>query len=311
MKEQVVRFGPNRSLVGILTEPSPSRLPAKLPTVILINSGLANRVGHNRLYVRIARRLSKMGLVALRFDLSGIGDSAPPRDHVPFKQMAVRETREAMDYLNRTNAIDWFILMGICSGANVSYATACCDLRVRGAILINAIGHLHVDREDLNTYYYNRSLSRHYRRILLHSSFSLKNWGKALTGKIDYRKLFKLVSGFTRQPFFRSPAAGDSAVGDATTQLEQLLRRGLRLFVIHSEADEGLDYFRELMNQKIDPLCEGSGLSFEIIKGANHTFTLLWSQDYLLSLIQAWIHDNIGSDDGGTIDKNIGGIHIS
>ena len=75
MTEQVLLFGTNRCLVGMLTEPEKSQVPADLPAFILFNAGLLHRVGPNRLHVTLARRLARRGFPVLRFDFSGIGDS--------------------------------------------------------------------------------------------------------------------------------------------------------------------------------------------------------------------------------------------
>ena len=73
MREAAVSFGPNASLVGIITSPSVPAARRELPGVILLNAGIINRVGPNRIYVKMARRLADMGLPVLRFDFSGRG----------------------------------------------------------------------------------------------------------------------------------------------------------------------------------------------------------------------------------------------
>ncbi len=75
MKEEALRFGPNGSLIGIVTDPSEEERGKNLPAFLLLNAGHLHRVGPNRHYVSIARKLSAMGFTVLRFDFSGIGDS--------------------------------------------------------------------------------------------------------------------------------------------------------------------------------------------------------------------------------------------
>jgi hypothetical protein len=72
MNEEAVLIG--GSLVGILSRP-PAGVDPAMPGVLLLNAGRIHRVGPNRLYVAIARRLAAMGFAVCRFDLSGIGDS--------------------------------------------------------------------------------------------------------------------------------------------------------------------------------------------------------------------------------------------
>ena len=98
MTERAVVFGPDQTLVGIVT--SPEHAPAGgTRAVIMANIGLHHRVGPYRLYVDLARRLAARGLVALRFDLSGLGDSAPRQDTLSDIERGASDLREAMDWL--------------------------------------------------------------------------------------------------------------------------------------------------------------------------------------------------------------------
>ena len=87
--EQTFLFGDAKSLVGIVTDPATGNGRAERPAALLLNAGLTYRVGPNRLYVKIARALASQGLVTLRFDLSGIGDSRARDDDVPLEQRAI------------------------------------------------------------------------------------------------------------------------------------------------------------------------------------------------------------------------------
>ncbi|HHO68021.1 MAG TPA: alpha/beta hydrolase, partial [Gammaproteobacteria bacterium] len=73
MKERVVTFGPERNLVGVLTQPDQVR--PDLPVLVFLNAGLLHRVGPYRMHVDLARQLAARGYASLRFDLSGRGDS--------------------------------------------------------------------------------------------------------------------------------------------------------------------------------------------------------------------------------------------
>ena len=59
MNERAIAFGPEQSLLGVLSLP-PDQVSAP-PAVILLNAGLLHRVGPNRLYVDIARRVGDLG----------------------------------------------------------------------------------------------------------------------------------------------------------------------------------------------------------------------------------------------------------
>ena len=294
MKEEALLFGMTRSLVGIMTYPSESLGGDKLPAVIILNAGIMHRVGPNRLHVKIARTLASMGFVVLRCDFSGIGDSKVREDALPFEKSAIAETQEAMDCIHEAMGTERFLLMGMCSGATVSFKTACCDPRVEGAVLINARMHLHPMNDELHAYIRNRALSRHYWRIALFSSFRAKNWLKAMTGKVaSWKIISKMMTGFPIGRLFGHQKKVSSEVNHLWANLRSLSERGVRLLHIYSEGDEGLDYLHVILGDKLKEWRSDGRLSMEVIQGANHTFTLLWSQEHFLNVIQDWAHKEL------------------
>jgi pimeloyl-ACP methyl ester carboxylesterase len=290
MKEEALLLGQSKSLVGIVARPPANGTYRRSPAVLILNAGIVHRVGPNRLYVKMARDLAANGLVTLRFDFSGIGDSGVRTDTLPFPESAVRETQEAMDYLAVEMGIERFVLMGICSGATTSFATACRDPRVVGAVLINARSHLHdTANERLDSHLRQRALARHYWRIALSSSFSRKNVARALTGKADYRRIVPAMFAPLRWSLFarrRDVAPGTNTLA---AELDRLNGRGVRLLHVYSEGDEGLDYIHVILGDRLRNWHARGLLQIEIIPGANHTFSLLWSQEHLLDIIRRWI----------------------
>lgn len=136
-KEKILRFGRTAPLIGVLTEPHAVPGGVNLPAVVLLNSGILHRVGACRLHVGVARRLARDGFTVLRFDYSGIGDSEARRDDLAFEESALLETREAMDHLAKTRGSREFILMGLCSGADMAHEVARADKRVVGLVMLD------------------------------------------------------------------------------------------------------------------------------------------------------------------------------
>lgn len=128
MKERAVKIGTPTPLIGVISEPDAFD-PAR-PAVIIMNSGVMHHVGSCRLSVKIARAVADQGLLALRFDYSGIGDSEPRRGSSSFDELSVTECAEVMNYLQRTRGVQQFVLYGLCSGADAAYNTALADARV-------------------------------------------------------------------------------------------------------------------------------------------------------------------------------------
>src|SRR5262249_31985401 len=88
--------------------------------------------------VRLARALAKRGVPSIRFDLSGLGDSARPDGRQSFEAQAVLDVRAAIDALEFVTGLKKFVLLGFCSGAYHSYNVALADDRVAGLLLFDA-----------------------------------------------------------------------------------------------------------------------------------------------------------------------------
>ncbi len=277
MREEALLFGEGRSLVGIITDPPAQAACEDAPAVVLLNQGMIHRVGPNRLYVKIARRLADAGFVVLRFDFSGIGDSPPSADNLPFKGRSVTETRGAMDCLAERRGCKRFILMGICSGAVGSFNTACNDSRVVGAV-------------QINPQFYNRELSsyvearrgRYWRSVLR----SPRRWLRPLTGKANYRMLWMRLRGL----FVPSSRASSAAEG-VGEEYRLLTEKGVSLLLIYSSRDWGLEYFDLIRGTVVDELIASGKLRVETIRNTDHSFIPLDSQDELFGVIESWAHE--------------------
>jgi pimeloyl-ACP methyl ester carboxylesterase len=134
VKEQAVRFGQKESMVGVLTEPD---APTSRPHLLIFNAGFVHHVGPGRLAVEMARHVVETGFPTLRFDFSGIGDSAPRVPPLDAISCGIADAREAMDHLASAHGAERFILFGLCSGARHAHHVAKVDPRVVGAIMLD------------------------------------------------------------------------------------------------------------------------------------------------------------------------------
>lgn len=284
MKEEAILFGGMQSLVGVVTDPIEAT--RSRPAVVFLNAGIVHRVGPGRIYVTIARALSSAGSVTLRYDFSGIGDSAVRQDHLPFEQSAVRETQAAMDFLEATRGIGRFILLGGCSGAKIALRTAGCDSRVVGVVPINFpipdppnITQGDTSRES--THYYFR-----------HALFDRQSWRKLLTGRSNYRRI---VSAIKVQAKPRSQRQKRQLPGafQLLTDLQLLIDRGVCAAFVCSDSDPNLTDLRDILND----LIQDRKVNLEIIRRSDHTFSSLYDQQQLLTKVHELI-DSICSHAG-------------
>ena len=282
--ERVVRFGAGGSLVGVLTEPAAAA--RERPAIVLLGAGIVHRVGPHRLYVKIARELARLGFVVLRFDFSGIGDSAARADGLPMEQSAVLETREAMDTIAAACGTSRFVLVAICSGAGFSFQTARADTRVVGVALLNAAGHRWSTSHELA-----RTMLHHYWRMLWSASFRRQNWRKLATLSFDRSGVAKALIQRLRSPFGGSGGIHGGLDGRETLvgAFHALVDRGVRVQVVYAEGDEGWDYYRIYLRKRLLDLESHARFSLRLVAGANHTFTLLEHQAAIIDILAGWL----------------------
>ena len=274
MKEEAVQLGVSGSLVGIVT--SSARGNEDNAAVILLNPGIVHRVGPGRIYVKIARALAARGFMVLRFDFSGIGDSTVRLDNSCFEKSSVDETRAAMSFLQENRGINRFILLGGCSGAAVSLATARVDRRVIGAILINFPAR--VDDDEPTDY---RRDSHYYWNFAL---LNLKSWRKLLTGQSDYRKIGRaLAQGVKRKFIEHSKIPGPDMQFRAA--LWELADREVKLTFICAKGDLLLQDLREAGGNDLSQLCEQGKVACEVVPRSDHTFSSLLDQERLVATV--------------------------
>ncbi len=141
LTEEILQFGDNARLFGILTLPSlPLRQTAKLPVFVFLSCGALHRVGPQRLYVRLARTLAPMGFSSLRVDLSGRGDSSG-KPELRNEQSLLEDYKEIVSILQARLGQSQFVLCGLCSGADNALMLAHADQRIIGLLLMDPTFH--------------------------------------------------------------------------------------------------------------------------------------------------------------------------
>jgi alpha-beta hydrolase superfamily lysophospholipase len=145
--ERPVRFGSDHRLFGILT-PAAEAPSGDRPAIVLLPAGAVNRCGPHRLYVTMARRWAELGFSVLRIDLSGIGDSpavAGERENLVYPREGLRDIGAALDFLATEVGAARFIIVGLCSGADLAYQAARREERLVGVVMLNPRTFLDLD----------------------------------------------------------------------------------------------------------------------------------------------------------------------
>lgn len=141
VRERLVMFGPGQGLLGVLCEPSADSVVAGAPAVLMANVGVNHRVGPNRLWVELSRRLASTGIPAFRFDLSGMGDSMTRQDNEAELERGRADITDAMDTLATRGVANQFVLVALCSGVDPAHVVARDDPRVTAAVFIDGYAY--------------------------------------------------------------------------------------------------------------------------------------------------------------------------
>lgn len=244
-RERQTRFGRQNGLLGVWCEP---RSGVRAIPVVILGAGILHRVGPSRISVLLARALAEAGHPVLRFDLSGIGDSA--RASEASLEEAVRNDiadaiQAATELVAQSSWSNQVALIGFCSGADNAIHVASDDPRVRAAVL------------------FDPSVSRtagFRRREMVRRFFSAQSWINLLTGRsVRLRLSERRARASVLQPppgyyglLVSSPEDTDRRVGRICT-------RGGRLrYVISSGVRRYLNspvQIRESLPSSFDPRC--------------------------------------------------------
>ncbi len=279
--EEPLRFGDSEHLFGLLTRPTQE---TPRPAIVLMSIGANHHIGSNGLYVRWARTWAARGFPVLRFDLSGIGDSAAAAgepDNQPYPPGGLADAKAAIAAL-RARGHRRFVVLGLCSGGYHAYKLALDERDVEGLVVINPQTFDYRQGSPLDVtrrHWSNVSAAQQYKQSLL----SPAKWRKLLRGEVDLRRVAGVVvdrvTTIARSRFEKLRGASPtSARASLEADLQGLCDRGTDVQLIFSKDDPGLDYLQLHGGEVVKLLRGHPRFSFVEIAGPDHTFTPLWSQ---------------------------------
>ena len=245
--------------------------------VLILNTGIVHRVGHNRMYVTFARQLAEDGLTVLRFDLSGIGDSERRPDELSQLDAALADVRDTVDWLEKNSRIRRVVLVGICSGANLALVYGGRDERVIGVTIIDpAI--------PPTMKYYFREFRRYGRR-------------RAYWGVVRRRCMLVAAALRERVTGARSGEVVHTRLGDKKTRrfiedaYQDAVRRGLKLLMILTDGQPRQHNYSEQIFDALPRVKFGDLLTLEYFSKVDHLFTDAKHRERLFCRIDDWLND--------------------
>lgn len=294
-------------LSGTLHRPGNPRPGA--PAVILLSPGVKMRVGPGRLYVPITELLNDLGLLVLRFDFHGLGDSEGELaekqlieiyNHVEVGRY-VDDTLCAIRWLRETQGQQTFILGGLCGGATTAALAAGHEPAVRHLLCLGLAITLSGDATPAR--YLTRGELDSRLRKYLRRLREPRSWVRLLTFQSEYGVIWRALKRLVIRD--RAVANTSQSAPDAS-QLGNLnplfppaflgfLRRGGRALLIFSEKDRLHSEYEEKFALPHAGVLEPfrSQIDGRVLANANHVISMPeWRAD-MLAMVREWIKNSV------------------
>ena len=269
---------PAGSIFGILAEPGPEIQPGEC-CVLFLNSGAVRHTGPNRMWVEAARRWAARGVMSLRLDLQGIGESDGEQNldvASLYQEQLVTQVEIVMDSLRSRLGVRRFAAIGLCSGAFWAFHAAIRNPDIRAAILLNP-----------RLFFWDPEVDR--RRLLRRTAGLLvdtTDWRRLARGYVSrksVKRVARIVLDRVRQIHTDSGRQFQicpEAMADAWEALE---RNQSRLTLIFTEGEPLL---REMEEEgHLSP--RSARVRCVRIANCGHTFRPLWAQQMAHDLIDS------------------------
>ncbi len=281
--ERAVVFGSHRGLVGVLTHPADGPADgadgaAPRRAVVMANIGVMHHVGPFRLYVELARAAAALGWHALRFDLSGLGDSASRSGAQTSSEQAQADVVEALDWLEAAHGVREVVLVGLCSGVDSTHPVAVADPRVVGAVFVDGYTYptlgFHLRRHTLRYLQlgrWRRFAGRRLRRLRAGAAAGAAPWQPDAPRGVFQRE-------YPTRGRFRDDVARVAA-------------RGARLLFVFTGTYDGVFNGARQMGEILGPAVPRRAVEVALFPGADHLFTAAGHRAAFFERTRRWLSE--------------------
>lgn len=262
---------PPLSLFGILAEPVHAA-PRAETCVLYLNAGGVRHTGPNRMWVESARRWAAGGVMSLRLDLQGIGES--DGEHVLdipklYQDALVEQVEMAMEELCVRTGVRQFALVGLCSGAFWAFHATLRNPSVRAAVLLNPRQLFWDPVTDQR-----RTLRRAARGLA-----RWQDWSRLLRGGVPFRDLQRMARTIIQPRATEPRAAGPEDPAHAWSCFEA---RRQRVALVFREGEPLLSEWA--LAGKLPDGAHRFVRCLRVLNGG-HTFRPLWAQQMAHDMI--------------------------
>jgi pimeloyl-ACP methyl ester carboxylesterase len=233
--------------------------------VMFLNTGGDPRAGIGRFATLTARMLAERGVVSLRFDFPGVGDSADPADgrrHI-YEVDRMADIQAAMG-LMQAEGVEEMTLAGICAGGYHAMRAVIGDIGVRKALVVSPVklawrdgDSLAVAKQDQGraTSFYASCLTRP------------ETWKRLMSGDIDVAAVAKTVSA---RLLGRLIARRDDTAKALRDQVVAASARGVEIKVLVGVDDASLDEVETYFGPRGAAMDRLPGMSTVVAPGLDH-----------------------------------------
>jgi alpha-beta hydrolase superfamily lysophospholipase len=270
-KETPVQFGPDGSLIGIVTTPADGALAPV--ACLMLNMGANHRIGPRRINVKLARQMAARGISGIRFDLAGLGDSGPASGSEHFLTQAVFDLQAAMNLMETTLGVRRFIVIGLCSGATNGMTAAIADSRVIGLLMFD--GYAFPGRRS--------RWERQVRRALAVPT------NPAVIGKTVrwLKRKFSSEAAAAAAPHIFEPDPPEVTAALFRRSMTQLAERKVAVMLLYT----GTMHVTDRNRDQLGPFANEAfvkNFEYEFIAEIDHSLTSMESQQTFMSVVCDW-----------------------
>jgi pimeloyl-ACP methyl ester carboxylesterase len=262
--------------------------------IIMLNSGMVNRCGPQRLYRNFAQEACKEGLAVIRVDLAGVGDSQADTDETHFDN----HRKEDVDVIVKYARAKWpsakIVLQGLCAGSRVSFKTAKNNPDIDGVLawsteIFTASQNMPQSPQEpedrVSDYDVSSTMSRLWSFLFSFKFLKLSWWrtqfpdGKGFFEEVKYTLKCVVKSLFKKE---------DTTPSEFLVAADQYLQDQRKVLFLFGEHDERAhSEFRD----RFASVAEGDNREqgYIIIETGTHTFSTMHSQKVLFDKSIKWL----------------------
>ena len=283
VRERSVFLDESQTLFGVVSMPAGGR-PER--AVLLLNSGANHHIGTGRMYVKFARRLAERGWLVLRYDVSGIGDSAPHQgepENVVYTARAVGDLATALTFVRTELGVGRIEVAGLCSGAYFGFKGAVAGLPMQGVTVINPL--VFFWKEGMSLAYPPFQMvqaAAQYQRSILRP----EKWLKLIRGQVNLRAVAQVVTHRVAERTQRLARNLLRGIGirpseDLAGELESVVGRGTALRFVFSVGDPGEALLDDGAGWALARLERRGAIRMAHLPDCDHSLAASWMHELL------------------------------